>query len=242
MTCWNAAVDLVAKDVAVQPAARQAVAVLAAQRALVVQHQVGRGRADMAHLVDIALVLQVQKRRHMQAAGAGVRADRHLHVHLVGDARDVADIGGQVLDRHRHILDKVQRLDVAALALHQARLGLAHLPDHLLRGLLDKAVGAGGGRVAGQDLLEPLDLFEHLGRAVAIELGDQQRLGVVVADKVGDAVVAAGLALHIHDIAVDMLDRRRVAVEQVRHQLQRGVLLVEGQQHDRGVARQRHQL
>jgi hypothetical protein len=101
-----------------------------------------------------------------------VRADRQRHADLLGDAGDIADVGRQVLDRHRHIFDEVDRLDIAALALQQARLSLAHLPDLLLRGPIEKVVQPAIAGVAGQDILQLRDLVAQLSRAVAIELDD----------------------------------------------------------------------
>ena len=113
-------------------AAAQAVAVLAAVGAAVLAHQRRRLLGDLPHL-GRAIAPHVQDGPHVQ------RADRRMGVPGAARAVPAEYLGervgvlGQVLQRHRAVLDEADRLAVALEAHHDVQAGLAHFPQRLLR-------------------------------------------------------------------------------------------------------------
>ena len=112
---------------------------LAAHHAAELACQVGGGARDLRHAGDAAGLLEREQRAHVQAAGAGVRVVGGYRAVLGAQALDGGDVLGQMLDRHRDILDARNRLGVALDTHQEAQPRLAHRPDI---GLLLRVVGA----------------------------------------------------------------------------------------------------
>ena len=118
--------------------AHDAVAVLAGMRALVVAHHRERLLGDGAHRLDVLLQPQVEHRAHMQAADRGVRvpgAARAVLLEHLGEPRGVV---GEMLERHRAVLDEGDRLSLLLHRHHDVEAGGAHLGDRGLQ-LRDRA-------------------------------------------------------------------------------------------------------
>ena len=111
--------------------AHQPVAVLAGVGALVAAHQLGRLLGDRAH-AHRAVALHVEHRAHVQAAHRGVRVPGALGAVLAEDLGQLRGVLGQVLERHRAVLDEGHRLPVALHRHHDVEPRLAHVPERLL--------------------------------------------------------------------------------------------------------------
>ena len=156
------------------------------------------------------------------------RADRGVRV--PGAARAVprehlgqrVGVVGEVLERHRAVLDEAHRLAVALEAHHDVEAGLAHLPQVLLRrvvGHLDHA--ARQAEVAHQldQLAEPrqqrlLVVAGELDQQDRRRLADQRRLDRRPEGRVGERQLDHG--------AVDQLDRGRPQLDDVLRRVHRG--------------------
>ena len=81
------------KHLLVPLAAGQAVAVLAAERAAELQHQVGHLLGDAPHAGHIAGVLQVEERPNVQTADAGMAVEGAIGALAI---EDFAESGGEL--------------------------------------------------------------------------------------------------------------------------------------------------
>ena len=182
---------------------------LAAEGALVLAHQRAGFFGDGAHLGG-AVAAHVEDRPHVQ------RADRRVRVPGAAGAVPREHFGqrvgvvGQMLERHRAVLDEAHRLAVALQAHHDVEAGLAHFPQVFLRrvvGHLDHA--AGQAEVAHQ-----LDQVRQLGAAAppcrrrrTRPAGSRAGWPISAVSMVGRK---AGLAqAQLDHRAVDQLHRRR---------------------------------
>ena len=90
--------------------AHDAVAVLAGVRALVFAHERERLLGDGAHRLDVLVEPQVQDRPHMQAADRSVGVPGAAGAVLLEHLGQPRGVVGEMLQRHRAILDEGDRL------------------------------------------------------------------------------------------------------------------------------------
>ncbi len=118
--------------------AHQPVAVLAGMRALVFAHH-GEGLfGDRAHGMHVFVLAQVEHRPHVQAAGAGMRVPGAARAVLVEDRGQARGVFGQMLERHRAILDEGDRFALLLHRHHDVEAGGAHLGDRGLQGGIER--------------------------------------------------------------------------------------------------------
>ncbi len=145
-------------------AAAQSVAVLAAEGALVAAHQFGGLLGDRAHPYGSALgavATHVQDRPHVQGPDRGVCIPGAVSAMPCEYFGERVGVGGEMLERHRAILDEAHRLAVALEAHHDVQARLAHFPQRLLgRGLRHLDDAAGQPQIAHQlhQILQPCEL------------------------------------------------------------------------------------
>ena len=160
----------------VELAPRDAVAVLAAVRALVLADEIETFLGDCTHPLDVRPILHVEDRAHMQAA--------HRRVRVPGAARSVAledrieslGIVRQVLERHGGVLDEGDRFAVAFHRHHDVEARFAHFGDRSLeRGLCGPDHAMREAEIA-HEFLEPRELRKQRLVLDAMELDDQEAL------------------------------------------------------------------
>jgi hypothetical protein len=121
-------------------AAAEAVAMFAAIGALVLAHQLGGLFGDGAHLGCAALrpgPTHVEDRAHVQGTDRGMGIPGAAGAVLREHRRQRVGVVGEVLERHRAILDEADRFAVALQAHHDVEPGLPHLPEAPLRRVVD---------------------------------------------------------------------------------------------------------
>ncbi len=104
---------------AIPLAARQAVAMFAAQRAAKLEHQIGDLGGDLPHALHVGGCLQVQERPDVQAADAGMAVKGALGAVPLENSAETAHELGQPGRRDRGILHERHRLAIAAHAVQQ---------------------------------------------------------------------------------------------------------------------------
>ena len=112
--------------------AHQPVAVLAGIGALVLLHHRAGFLGDGAHLLG-AVAAHVEDRSHVQRADRGVRVPGAARAVLLEDVGQPLGVLGEVLERHRAILDEGDGLAVALHGHHDVQAGLAHFPHSALQ-------------------------------------------------------------------------------------------------------------
>ncbi|KWT97635.1 hypothetical protein APY03_1331 [Variovorax sp. WDL1] len=186
-------------------AAAQAVAVLAAEGALVLAHQLAGFLGDGAHLRG-AVDAHVENGPHVQRAHRCMGIPGAARAVLREDLGEAVGVGGQVLERHGAVLDEADRLAVALEAHHDVEAGLAHLPQVLLRGLLGHAHHAVGQAQVAHQLGQLLQLAQQGGAVPAREL-DQQDGGGLADQRLLDGRLEGRVGeAQLDHRAVDQLD------------------------------------
>ncbi len=209
-------------------AAAQAVAVLAAVRALVAAHERRRLLGDRAHLRR-AVAPHVEDRPHVQ------RADRRVRV--PGAARSVArehlgqrvGVVGEVRERHRAVLDEADRLAVALQAHHDVEAGLPHLPEALLRAVVGHLDDASRQAQVAHQRDEMRELRDERRLRVAGELDQQDRRRFARKRALHRRRESGVGEREVDHRPVDQLDRRRAERDDVLRRLHR---LAEGREVD----------
>ena len=237
---FEQAVQLGAEELGVEPAAQAAIAMLARKDAAVLAQQTAGIGDDLRQLGDVRAELGVEQRVDVQTPGAGVRE--------VGDvvAKRFSAVGfelrnvvGQVLRRHRSVVDDRQRLDVAAHAHEDAEAGVAHLPHDIdgigLVHVRDRLHGHAAFRKVRR---EPTLLSHDLVRGLAVELGDQDAVGVALDERLGQLRVLRRMFDELEPVSIDQFDGRRVQLEHHGHRVERGPQ--PGEVHDRKTRHLRH--
>ena len=160
----------------VEFAARQAVAVFAAVRALVLAHERKAFLRHRAHGGDVLRVLHVQHRADVQAADRGMRIPRALGAVPFEHVVEPFGVVGKVLEIDGAVLDERHRLPVALHRHHDVEAGLAHRGDIGL----ERGVARAHHRVRIAEFAHQFFKFVELCRErrilVAVELHDEQRI------------------------------------------------------------------
>ena len=142
-------------------AAQPAVAVLAAEAAPVFLHQRGHVGGDVAKHPQAGLRPQVEQRPEVQFPRAGMGVVDAVDAVLLGQQPvELGDVGGQVLDGHRRVLDDLARLGVAGDVVDEPLPGPAQLPHLVAIGPEQHRPGvaeAGGAEL----VLDPGELCRH---------------------------------------------------------------------------------
>ena len=199
----------VAEHRLVELGAHQAVAVLAGMGALVGAHHGERFLGDRAHRLDVLLLLQIEDRPHVQAADRGVRvpgAARAVPGEQLGQPRGVV---GQVLERHRAVLDERHRFAGALHRHDDVEPGLAYLPDPALGGGLGRLDHRAPKAEIGHQLAQTAQLSDLRLWLVAGELDQQESIRRAAHEALDQGPVRGDLAAELEDGAIDQLDRRR---------------------------------
>ena len=159
----------------------------------------------------------------MQRADTGVRVPRSLRAVLAKDLGQARGVIGEVLERHRAILDEGDRLAVALHRHHDIEPCLAHLPQRPLRRRLDEAHhGVVEAQVGGQ-LHEAVKVRSLLRGISARELDQQDRLGLIDERALDDGLERGIGAREIDHGAIDELDRRGLERDDVARRLHRAI-------------------
>lgn len=174
---------------------------LAADRAAQAPDQLVGLLGDRAHLVDLGGVVQVEVRPRVALAVAGVGEVGDRRAVAAQDRLQAVDVLGELLHRHRHVLDEGDGLLLAGHAEQQRHGRLAGRPDHLLLSRIDDLVPLDRPVDGGRDLREFLaDLLERIAVVLDDEAGGHvgrgQGLGKVRVSLAGD--VRQGL---VHEFA-----------------------------------------
>ena len=186
-------------------AAGAPVAVLARDRALVLEDEVEDLVGHAPHLLEPARRLEVDQRPDVQTPDRAVPVVRALGAVLGHDVLEARDEDRQVLRVHRRVLDEGDGLGLALGAEEEPEPGLAELPDGLLLRRVERDVRGVAEAGRGALGLERLDLGADLGRRVARVLDDQDRARIAL-----DEAHALGLldvaARQVEDHLVRQLD------------------------------------
>jgi len=161
-------------------APRQAVAVLAGERAVEIEHEIGDLVGDRGHFFNLALALQVDQRADVHAADGAMAVVARRRVVPSENFPEARDEFRQLRRIDGGVFDEGDRLLVALDAEQKAETGLAHAPDRadfirlqrLRRGVADVLRSA--------QRFELGDLVFHLFFALAGVLDDEQRAGIAL--------------------------------------------------------------
>ena len=166
--------------------AHDAVAMLAGMRALVFAHHGEGFLGDGAHGAHVLVEPQIEHRAHMQAADRGMRipgAARAVSLEDLGEPRGVI---GEMLERHRAVLDEGDRFALLLHRHHDVEAGGAHFGDAGLQFRiehLDDAAPFGAAFVPGEteiadQLAEPFQAAQVLVPIVLGEFDEQDRFRI----------------------------------------------------------------
>ena len=230
------------EEALVLPAARAAIAVFARQAAPEPAEQLQREAGDDRQLVDLGGDLGVDQRPDVDAAGAGVGVIGDARADVVAEPLDAGDVLGQMLDRHRGVLDERDRLVVALDAHHQAESDLADRPHVGLQRGVERRHHGGAHAVAAQVALQRVDPPLQRARIAARVLGDQHAVGRAGNEAGHQPRVLRHLAGERQPQVVEQLHRRRIGLQDGGHRRQRREQLVEVDHGQRGVRGHRHQV
>ena len=126
--------QLLAEHFRQQRTARLAIAVLARERAAVLDHDVGRAIDELAHVQDAGLALEIEVDAHVHAALAEVAVHRTVVPVLLHECEQPAQIRAEAIGRHGRIFPAFPSVFFSWLNRDSAEGGLAHVPH--LRGFL----------------------------------------------------------------------------------------------------------
>ena len=204
-----------------------AVAVLAGVRALVLAHQGERLLGDRAHRLDVLLQAQIEHRAHMQAADRGVRVPGAARAMLGEDRGEPVGVFCKMLERHRAILDKGDRLARLLHRHHHIEAGGAHLrdgglqlgPEHLDHAAPLPAAFVEGISQRADQLAQRKQATQVLAFLVLSELDKQDRLGIPAHDARNSRLEHLDPAREAEHGAIDQLDRDRSELDDVLSRL-----------------------
>ncbi len=198
-----------AEHLRMQIGARDAVAVLAGMRPLEAADEIAGGFRDLAHGPDVPLLLHVEDRAHVQAADRGVRVPGAAGAVAGEELGDRQGVIGEVLERHRAILDEGDRLAVALHRHHDVEAGLAHLPNLPLPRRIDDLYHGIGEAVVGHALVEALEIGKQRVLILAGELDEQQAVRRALGDLRERLPEERDVGAEHEHVVVDELDRDR---------------------------------
>ena len=161
---------------------------------------------------------------------------------LVEHGGQALGVVGQMLERHRAVLDEGDGFAVALHAHHDVEAGFAHLPDRFLLarvGHLDD--GLRQAEIAHQ-FLEPVEAAQIFGLIVLGELDEQQRIRRAANVFVHHGPEHGDVARQLDQGAVDQLDGDGTELDDVLGRLHRPAERREMADAERLVARLRRQL
>jgi len=186
----------------------------------------------------------------VQAADRGVGVPGAARAVLREDAGESGGIVGEMLERHRAILDERDRLAGLLHGHHDVEAGGAHLGDRGLQlGIehLDDAAPFGarvlpGEAVIAHELLEAGEAAQVLGLIALGELDEQDRLGIAAHHRLDGGLEHGDLAREAEHGAIDELDRDRPKLDDVLRHVHRPVEAAEMAGADRALADERRKL
>ena len=164
-------------------APRPAVAVLARDRATVLQHQVGDLVGDRPHLLEPPLGLEIDHRTDVQAADRAMPVTCALDVVLAHDVAEARHELGNVLRIHGGVLDERDRLLVALHPEQEAESRLPELPDRLLLPGFERDVRRVAEAFPRSSSFQLLHLRAHFVRGVTRVFHHQDRARIALHER-----------------------------------------------------------
>ena len=228
----------------------QTVAVFAGMRALVFAHHRESFFGDRAHGVDILVQPQIQNRPHVQAARTGMRVPGAARAVLFENRRQPRGVAGQMLKRHRAVLDEGDGFPRFLHRHHDVEAGCADFGDRGLQFRIEHLDNAAPARAAVVPV-EAEIADQRLERAQAAQIFlvivfaefDQQHRGRRTAHELlqrrAEDIDLAGEFDHR---GVDQLNRDRLQTHNVLRAIHSFVEAAEVNRTDRAAAEQRRQL
>ncbi len=158
----------------------------------------------------------------MQAADGGVGVPRAPRAVLREHVRHGVGVVGEVLERHRAILNERDRLGVALHRHHDVEAGFAHLPDRFLAGRLVDLDHRVGMAVIGHTGVEALEVPLEFGEILARELREQQTVRRAAGDVGERGAKQRDVGAEHQHVVVDELHRHGVEIDDAARRLHRG--------------------
>ncbi len=124
-------IDRIAEHFPVPLAASQTVAVLAAQSAAKLQHQIGDVRGDPPHALHVDRILEIEKWTDVNAANASMTVKSAVGVMPSQQITKTADELRKTSRRNGRVFDKSDRLAIAGNSQEQWNGGLAQIPERV---------------------------------------------------------------------------------------------------------------
>ena len=125
--------QFLAEHLLVELRSHDAVAVFAGMRALVGAHEVERLFGDRAHRLDVLVEPKIEHRPHVQAADRGMRVPGAARAVFLENRGEPVGIVGEMIERHRAILDEGNRFALLLHRHHDVEAGGAHFGDRGLQ-------------------------------------------------------------------------------------------------------------
>ncbi len=221
--------DLRAEHRPVKFRPHDAVAMLAGMRPLVLAHHPERRLGDLAHGAHILLQLEVEDRPYMQTSFRGMRIPRAVGAVAPEHLRQPVGIFGQMIERHRAILDEGDGFALVLHRHHDVEARLAQFPDiggqrHVAD--LDHATFKGAALAEaiaeiGHGIGKAAHVRVVLGRGVG-KLDQQHRRGIAAHELLQRAGIDRDRAGQIDHRPVDQFDRGGTKRHQRFRRLHRG--------------------
>ena len=136
--------------------------------------------SDCAHFRGAAIGSgrsHIENRSDMQGADRGMGIPGTLSAVTLEDLGEPCGVVGQMLERHRTVLDEGNRFAVAFHRHHDVQAGLANLPERLLTRLIGELPDRAGQSEIGHQLHQTGELQAQLIGRVARKLDQQHCLG-----------------------------------------------------------------
>jgi hypothetical protein len=172
---------------------------------LVLAHHGETLLGDGAHLVGLALLLEIQDRAYVQGAHGCVGVPGAAGSVPGKDFVQTSGILGQVLQAHRAVLDEGHRFTLTLHRHHDVETGFAHFPDCLL----ESRIGGLDDRIreaeVGHELAEAREPREQIVAVLAGELHQQQRVRGASDEAFDGRAEHGDVAGQLHESAIDQL-------------------------------------
>ncbi len=216
-------------------------------RALVVAHHGEGFLGDGAHRLHVLFQPQIEHRAHMQAADGGVRVPGAARAVLLEDCGQPLGVVGEMLERHRAILDEGDRLPLLLHRHHDVETGGAHLGDGGLQGGIEHIDHAAPFRAAvvpaeaeiAHQLVQAFQPAQIFGVIVLAELHQQDASGSPRTNCVDRRPEHRDVAGKRDHGAVDQFDRDGRQLDDVLRRVHRLEEAAEMAGADRAAAEQR---
>ena len=210
-------------------------------RTLVFTHHRRGLFGNRAHF-ERAVGAHIENGPHMQSADRSVRVPGAARAVLFKHARQAVGVFGQMLKRHRAILDEGHWFAVTLHRHHDVEARLAHLPEIALQKRIgDFNHAAGQPEFAHQ--FDKLFEFGHLlGLIFAGEFNQQNRCRLAFDTTVDDRTEGRIVTRQPDHGVVDQFNRRRIEFDDVLRRFHRAVKSREVANAQRLVPRQRRQI